>query len=465
MDPRQATALLKEMILEASSGTYAGVKPQLDDHFACPSALSACSERKMTAAAQDISSVTRQTQSLSLSPSPLDFAKTKLNVHWDSWAKRGFFTEIVPQLYYTSSRSFSAELQRLKYQLPSSMYKRNLLVGIRVDGTGSSTRWYEANRMIDETSKRGLGSAIWYSRGVLGLYNRQFQQKWGLAPGEGQPCNGVSGTCIDTSKTKCPRTTIRGKCPGSSKIVCCPSSSPAPAPPGYTDGEGNPCADFLGICIDRSKTRCPRATIAGKCAGGSNIVCCPSSSPGVGAPCGGPSAGFAGTCIDTSKSRCPRGTLTGQCPGGPSIKCCPYASRVEVPEGPACTNYGGTCIDTSKTVCPSRTISGKCPGGSNIRCCPSRWPCGAPSAGFVGTCIDTRRSSCRRGTLAGQCVGSSSFKCCPHGSTANGPGSPCSFGWTANGTCIDTSVDSCHTATYSDKCHGGLACCPPFPPP
>merc|ERR1719189_1322719 len=89
---------------------------------------------------------------------------------------------------------------------------------------------------------------------------------------------------------------------------------------GGSDGEGAVCSGNAGLCIDTTKTSCPRWTLSGLCPGGSSIKCCPSSQPGVGSPC----SGVAGTCIDTSRTVCPRVTLAGRCPGGASIKCCPY---------------------------------------------------------------------------------------------------------------------------------------------
>jgi len=196
MHPTKATPFLKEMILEASTGVYAGVKPQLDDHFACPSALSVCSAELLTEAARVVGPVT-----YSLSPSPLAFAQSSLNVYWDTWAQEGIFQEFVPQLYTASFSSFDYALGLVAGQVPPSVYREGLLVGIRLDGTGAPTSWPNVEKMIDATEAAGLGAVIWYSRGILELYSSQFQQKWGGAlpapPAPPPPASNACTTCLE----------------------------------------------------------------------------------------------------------------------------------------------------------------------------------------------------------------------------------------------------------------------------
>merc|ERR1740121_2136237 len=140
---------------------------------------------------------------------------------------------------------------------------------------------------------------------------------------------------------------------------------------GGGSGEGTICEGDRGLCIDTSRSSCPRSLISGLCPGGSNIKCCPSSAPGVGTPC----SSAQGVCTDTSATNCPRSTLTGQCSGGASIRCCPYDTS-ESGSGASCDSgwvLNGTCINTARDSCHTATLTGRCPGGSSIRCCP-RFP-------------------------------------------------------------------------------------------
>lgn len=172
MDPTKATPLLEQMLIEATSSAYAGVLAQLDDHFACPAELASCTAAAMDAAAVRLSKVAH-----SLSPAPLDFAAGTLNVGWDSWAKQGLFEEIAPQLYTSSSASFKSALAYTKSAIPTTAFA-NMVVGIRVDGSGSPTAWTEVEQMLDTARGEGVGVCIWYANGITNLYPDQFAAKW-----------------------------------------------------------------------------------------------------------------------------------------------------------------------------------------------------------------------------------------------------------------------------------------------
>merc|ERR1712194_239776 len=113
----------------------------------------------------------------SLSPSPLSSTMER-NVDWGSWAAEGLFAEFVPQLYTSSFAGFSAALSDTRAGLPSAAYEQ-LSIGIRIDGTGSSTAWLEAEQMLDTTAAEGLGAIIWYANGMMNTYPTEFEQKWG----------------------------------------------------------------------------------------------------------------------------------------------------------------------------------------------------------------------------------------------------------------------------------------------
>lgn len=176
MHPGSSVGLLKEMVQDLLSA-YPGVVPQLDDHFACPSEFASCTKELMDSTAEEMSQVVR-----SLSPAPLDFAANTLNVDWSAWASRGLFAELVPQLYYSAQSSFQSQLQKTKATISSAAYA-NLLVGVRVDGSGAPTAWSEAEQMLKTLDSEGLGAVIWYANGIINLYPDEFQQRWGPSAG------------------------------------------------------------------------------------------------------------------------------------------------------------------------------------------------------------------------------------------------------------------------------------------
>ena len=170
LDPTAATPLLVAMVTEI--GHQYGVAVQMDDHFACPSVLVACSEPKMHDAARLLSSATPH---LSLSPAPAGFALQHFNVDWPSWGAEGLFDEVVPQLYTAASAAFAEELRAAVAAAPRNL---SFVAGIRVDGSGQPTAWAEVSRMLDLAVESQVGAAVWYSDGVLNLYPEEFKAKW-----------------------------------------------------------------------------------------------------------------------------------------------------------------------------------------------------------------------------------------------------------------------------------------------
>ena len=170
LDPPAASPLLASMIQEIEA-RY-GVATQLDDHFACPSELAACSAAKMDAAALTVSTLSRR---ISLSPAPIRFANESLSVDWVGWSQRKLFDEFVPQLYTTHPDSFADALLDVLDQLPQ---RSQLVAGVRVDGSGLPTPWVNVSQMLDTASAASVGVAIWYSDAISRLFATQFRAKW-----------------------------------------------------------------------------------------------------------------------------------------------------------------------------------------------------------------------------------------------------------------------------------------------
>lgn len=170
LDPPAASPLLVSMIQEI--GARYGVATQLDDHFACPAELAACSAAKMDAAALAISVSSRR---LSLSPAPIGVAKERFSVDWVGWSERKLFGEYVPQLYTTQPDSFADALLDVLHQVAQ---RSQLVAGVRVDGSGLPTPWVNVSQMLDMASAASVGVAIWYSDAISRLFPTQFRAKW-----------------------------------------------------------------------------------------------------------------------------------------------------------------------------------------------------------------------------------------------------------------------------------------------
>lgn len=79
-----------------------------------------------------------------------------------------------------------------------------------------------------------------------------------------EPCNGVTGTCIDVRAHTCSTTTLTGRCPGPSYNRCCQ------APAGVSSSG---CTAKSGLCM-RTSTCSTGSVLTGLCPGPSGITCC-----------------------------------------------------------------------------------------------------------------------------------------------------------------------------------------------
>eukprot|EP01084_Bolivina_argentea_P237066 398509_1 len=166
---------------------------QLDDHFACPSAFSLCSVELMDSVAAYMAhniahtNMNKELIVFSSSPAPMDYAYNNLNVNIINWMYYGYFDEYIPQLYYSSASAFEQQLQYTIQQInkylnstaANNVINNQLLTGIRVDGTSSSTSWSDVETMINYSVNEKIGVCIWYCNGILNTYPTQFKQLWG----------------------------------------------------------------------------------------------------------------------------------------------------------------------------------------------------------------------------------------------------------------------------------------------
>ncbi len=67
-------------------------------------------------------------------------------------------------------------------------------------------------------------------------------------PGVGQNCNGVVGTCLDSSVSTCSRAFLTGKCPGPREVRCCPAGGIAGMVMGGQQDPDEPVSQGSGSC-------------------------------------------------------------------------------------------------------------------------------------------------------------------------------------------------------------------------
>jgi hypothetical protein len=192
MDPASNATPFVATLLNEAMDLYNITGVQLDDHFACPASLgsSVCSVAVMDDAAMALSDAfTGSRAALALSPAPLDFALRNYNVDWRHWGDLGLFSEFAPQHYTTTASSFELGLA----DTLAAFQPDRVLAGIRLQGTGANTPWGEVSKMLDYSEKEGVGVSLWFSDGVLNLYQRQLQEYWDI--GGGAPSPAPSGDC------------------------------------------------------------------------------------------------------------------------------------------------------------------------------------------------------------------------------------------------------------------------------
>ena len=127
----------------------------------------------------------------SLSPATFDFSLNELNVNVLLWMKQQYFNQFVPQLYYTSFKTFKNELDsEMKQIYNNSYFIKNIsdiivdneyLSGIRIDGTGASTNWTDVRNMtLYANNNYSIGVCMWYCHGLIDTYFQQFENFWGI---------------------------------------------------------------------------------------------------------------------------------------------------------------------------------------------------------------------------------------------------------------------------------------------
>eukprot|EP01016_Furgasonia_blochmanni_P055580 TRINITY_DN9330_c0_g1_i1.p1 TRINITY_DN9330_c0_g1~~TRINITY_DN9330_c0_g1_i1.p1 ORF type:complete len:401 (-),score=31.63 TRINITY_DN9330_c0_g1_i1:62-1264(-) len=178
MDPKKATNFVARIMVDALEN-YDIDGVQLDDHFAFPRELSGASEYIMTEAAEELSEYIRSKSKkiLSLSPSPLAYALTEGSVNWEIWIRRGYFDEVVPQLYYMNGEGVKNEIAVLKQRLSKEELKK-VIVGIAINHSGPPASWEAVQGILSTAEDDGFGISIWYHFGIVKLYPQQLAEFW-----------------------------------------------------------------------------------------------------------------------------------------------------------------------------------------------------------------------------------------------------------------------------------------------
>lgn len=184
MDPSNKEVLdfLSGILIDAQQSDPYLKGVQLDDHFGWPREFRGGSEAKMNFAAEFISNkfhglFKNDNKILSLSPNVLRTAKFDYNNDWAQWAKKGYFTEFVPQLYRSDFSSFKREFDYTESNL-ATLSKFVFLAGIRAQGSGSPTPWQDVAKMMDYTNQHQYGVSIWFANSIQNLYKDEFYNYW-----------------------------------------------------------------------------------------------------------------------------------------------------------------------------------------------------------------------------------------------------------------------------------------------
>ncbi|GAB4109248.1 MAG: hypothetical protein Kow00105_17820 [Phycisphaeraceae bacterium] len=118
---------------------------------------------------------------VSVSPSIFPFSRDQYNADWPDWLNAGLFDEYVPQVYRSSVGSYLAEIpNQVSHFSPNNLDR--MVVGLRSVGTGNPTPYNDLRWMIEDTRSRGVaGHSIWYSQGVLDLYETELTSFYDVA--------------------------------------------------------------------------------------------------------------------------------------------------------------------------------------------------------------------------------------------------------------------------------------------
>ena len=118
---------------------------------------------------------------VSVSPSITPFASTQYMADWPDWVDAGIFDEYAPQVYRSSYGSYLNEIgNQTNAMAPDDLDK--LVVGLRSVGSGAATPINDLQLMIQNSRSIGAaGHSIWYSQGVLDLYETQLTDFYDVA--------------------------------------------------------------------------------------------------------------------------------------------------------------------------------------------------------------------------------------------------------------------------------------------
>jgi hypothetical protein len=117
---------------------------------------------------------------ISVSPAPYPWSYDNYLCDWMNWTKWCYcggkrWDEYVPQCYRMSGEATVRSIDEQVDQIGEP--RDSLVTGIRVVGDGPDMPWEGLRQAIDHGRARGVGGhCLWFSRGVLDLYEGQLTQ-------------------------------------------------------------------------------------------------------------------------------------------------------------------------------------------------------------------------------------------------------------------------------------------------
>ena len=117
----------------------------------------------------------------SVSPAVTPWATSNYMADWPGWVDAGIFDEYAPQVYRDNYNSYLNEMpNQIAAMQPDEMDK--LVPALRSVGSGNATPYADLELMIEHTRSIGAaGHAIWYSQGVLDLYESELTSFYDVA--------------------------------------------------------------------------------------------------------------------------------------------------------------------------------------------------------------------------------------------------------------------------------------------
>jgi uncharacterized lipoprotein YddW (UPF0748 family) len=132
-------------------------------------------QAKVTEFAQQLTSAVRAVRPdlhLSVSPSITGFSDNNYNARWTDWVSQNLFDEYIPQVYRDNFPSFLTTLQtNVNAFANSGGDLSQLVIGLRLNGTGPDTPLDVLQQQIDEVARAAnghlAGHSIFYGRGLI----------------------------------------------------------------------------------------------------------------------------------------------------------------------------------------------------------------------------------------------------------------------------------------------------------